>query len=253
MRPSSWIQAATVSASVTGSSSSGSMGSSPSRVEDRDLGVAVGVADAQPQQEAVELRLGQRIGALELDRVLRRDHHERARQLVRLRVDTDLTFLHRLEQRRLRLRRRAVDLVGEHDVREHAARTELEVAARAVPDRDAGDVGRQEVGRELHAPPRATGRSRDRLRERRLADTGHVLDEEVTFGEQAHERQVHGSALAAQHAFDLVGERVEQIFEGLLRAGRGLHRCRPPSGAAWTTANRRPPRETPATAATLPC
>ena len=49
------------------------------------------------------------------------------------------------------------------------------------------------------------------------------------------------------------GESVEQVFEGLLRAGRGLHRCRPPSGAAWATACRRRPRETPATVATLPC
>ena len=30
------------------------------RVEDRELGVAVGIADAQAQEEAVELRLGQR-------------------------------------------------------------------------------------------------------------------------------------------------------------------------------------------------
>ena len=195
---------------------------------------------------------GSGIGALELDRVLGRDHHERARQLVGLRVDADLTLLHRLEQRRLRLGRRAVDLVGEHDVGEHAAGTELEVAARPVPDRDAGDVGRQEVGRELHAPPRAAGRTGDRLGERRLADAGNVFDQQVALGEQADERQVHRSALAPQHAFDLRGERVEQVFERLLRAGRGLHRCRPPSGAAWATANRRPPRETPATAATLP-
>ena len=92
------------------------------RVEQRELGVAVGVADAQAHEEAVELGLGQGIGALELDRVLRRDHHERRRQRVGVPVDRDLALLHRLEQRRLRLRRRAVDLVGEHDVREHRAR-----------------------------------------------------------------------------------------------------------------------------------
>ena len=65
------------------------------------------------EQEAVELRLGQRERALELDRVLRREHEERLGQRVRLAVDGDLPLLHRLEQRRLRLRRRAVDLVGE--------------------------------------------------------------------------------------------------------------------------------------------
>ena len=54
------------------------------RVEDRELGVAVGIADAQPQQEPVELRFGQRVRAFELDRVLRRDDEERRRQRVRL-------------------------------------------------------------------------------------------------------------------------------------------------------------------------
>ena len=73
-------------------------------IENRDLGVAVGITDLQAQQEAVELRLGQRVRAFELDGVLRRDHHERARQLVRLRVDGDLTLFHRLEESRLRLR-----------------------------------------------------------------------------------------------------------------------------------------------------
>jgi hypothetical protein len=46
--------------------------------------LAVGVADVDLQQEAVELRLGQRIGALLLDRVLRRQHMEGPRQVVAL-------------------------------------------------------------------------------------------------------------------------------------------------------------------------
>ena len=44
-----------------------------------DLALAGGVriADAQPHQEAVELRFGQRVGAVVLHRILRGDHHER--------------------------------------------------------------------------------------------------------------------------------------------------------------------------------
>ena len=62
-----------------------------------------------------------------LDRVLGRDHHERRSELVGLGVDGDLAFLHALEERGLRLRARAVDLVSEHDVREDGTRLELEV------------------------------------------------------------------------------------------------------------------------------
>ena len=44
---------------------------------DGDLLVARGIIDADHEHEAVELRLGQRIGALLLDRVLRRQDEER--------------------------------------------------------------------------------------------------------------------------------------------------------------------------------
>ena len=81
------------------------------------------------EQEAVELRLGERIRALHLERVLRGEHEERRLELVALARDRDLLLLHRLEQRRLRLRRGAVDLVGEQQVGEHRARLEAELRA----------------------------------------------------------------------------------------------------------------------------
>ncbi len=80
------------------------------------------VAHRQLEQEAVELRLGQRVGALVLDRVLRGDDDERVGQRVRVALDGHLPLLHRLEQRGLRLRRRAVDLVGQQHVGEHRTR-----------------------------------------------------------------------------------------------------------------------------------
>ena len=50
-------------------------------------------------------------------------------QRAPLRLDGDRALVHRLEQRRLRLRRGAVDLVGEHDVREDRPGVELEAVA----------------------------------------------------------------------------------------------------------------------------
>ena len=45
--------------------------------------VAVREVDVQLEQEAIELRLGQRIGALHLERVLRGQHEERLLERVR--------------------------------------------------------------------------------------------------------------------------------------------------------------------------
>ena len=59
---------------------------------------------------------------------------ERARDQVRRAVDGDLSLLHHLEQRRLRLRRGPVDLVADDDVGEHRARAELELVGVRVVD-----------------------------------------------------------------------------------------------------------------------
>ena len=101
------------------------------------------------QQEPVELRLRQPVGAGLLDRVLGADHHERRADRPGDAVDGHRGLLHHLEQRRLGLRRGPVDLVGQHDGGEDRARVELERAHRLVVDGHAGDVGRQQVGGEL--------------------------------------------------------------------------------------------------------
>ena len=48
----------------------------------------------------------------------------------RLVLDADLLFAHRFEQRRLRARRGAVDLIGQHDVGEDRAGLEIELCWR---------------------------------------------------------------------------------------------------------------------------
>ena len=74
--------------------------------QDLPLRLAVRIVDVDLHQEAVELRFGQRIGAFLLQRVLRRQHMERRRQVVARARDRDVMLLHRLQQRRLRARAR---------------------------------------------------------------------------------------------------------------------------------------------------
>ena len=120
---------------------------------------------------------------------MRGDHEERALEDVGLSVDRHLRLLHRFEERRLGLRRRAVDLVHEDDVREDRPVPEPERAALPIEDVDAGDVRREQIGRELHAMEAQLERARERLGEDGLADAGHVLDEHVPLREKAEERQ----------------------------------------------------------------
>jgi hypothetical protein len=122
-------------------------------------------------------------------------------------------LFHRFEERRLRLGRRAVDLVREDDIGEHATGPELEVTGGAVPHRDARHVGGEEVGSELNAAPAPADRTCDGLGQRRLADAGNVLHEEVPLGEEAHECEMDRPPLAPDHGLDLMRERVEHLFE----------------------------------------
>ena len=86
------------------------------------LSRGIGIADFDPHQESVELRFRQRIRSVVLDRILRRQNHERAGKRVGDILDRHLVFVHRFEQRALGFRRRPIDLVGENDVREDRAR-----------------------------------------------------------------------------------------------------------------------------------
>ncbi len=177
-------------------------------VEHGQLGTGVRVPHGDAGGEPVALRLGERVGAFHLDRVLGGDHHERGLQQVGHPVDGDLPLLHRLQQRGLGLRRRPVDLVADHDVREHRARLELEVARLLVVDADPGDVAGQQVRSELDPAHRAVDRTGQRLGQLGLANPGDVLDEQVTLGEQDREGQPHGGVLALDDLLDVVDDRV---------------------------------------------
>ena len=100
-----------------------------------------------------------------------------------------MVLLHRLEQRRLRLRRRPVDLVGQQDLREdrpfHEAKAA--VAVGLVEDLRAGDVGGHQVRRELDPLEREIEDLRQRLDEQRLGESRHAGDQAVPAGEERHQ------------------------------------------------------------------
>ena len=113
------------------------------------------IVDDDVEHEAVELGLGQGVGAFEFDGVLGSHDEERLFQLKEIAAGGHLIFLHRFEQRRLRLRRGAVDLVGEHHICKDRPLYELKgtLAGLVVflDDFGAGDVARHQVRGKLNA------------------------------------------------------------------------------------------------------
>ncbi len=190
------------------------------RAQNLALGLRVGISHAHPHQKSIELRLGQRIRTVVLHRILGRDHQKRLRQFVRMRVDGNLAFVHGLEQRRLRLRRGAVDFVGQQDVGEHRAALEFEFVFERRINRNADHVGGQHVAGELHALKGAIDGAGQRLSERGLAHAGNAFNQQVSAGENADQREPNHVVLTANHAAEGGFE-----FGGFMRnGGNGLGR-----------------------------
>ena len=172
-------------------------------LHDGDLVLDLRVVDGELEEEAVELRLGERVGALGLDRVLRRQHQERARHLVGGAADRDLALLHHLEQRGLDLGRRAVDLVGQQEVGEDRPELGAELAVVGLPDAGADEVGGDEVGRELDAAEGAAEHVGERPHGQRLGEAGHALEQDVAAGQQRDEHALEHRVLADDDALAL--------------------------------------------------
>jgi hypothetical protein len=137
-------------------------------------------------------------------------------------VDRHLHLLHALEQRRLGLGRGPVDLVHEHEVREHRARLELELVVLEVEDAHAGDVRRQQVRRRLHPRELAVEGAGQGLREHRLADAREVLEDHVAFAQHGHDAAGDQRSRRVDHARDVLDHPLGGFGGGGDISGRSL-------------------------------
>ena len=103
-------------------------------------------------------------------------------------IDGDLAVAHRFEQSALGAGSRAIDLVSQNHVGEDRTRLENEFAGARVVDAGADNIGRQQVGRELHAMKRAIDAGGERSGEQGLADARDVLNQDVTFSQKSDNR-----------------------------------------------------------------
>ncbi len=127
-----------------------------------------------------------------------------------LAADGDLLLLHRFQQGRLRFRRRAVDLVGQHNVGEQRpgqkterTRTRLFVFLNNLRARD---VGRHQVGRELHAVELERQRIGKRANHQRLGQPGHAHQQAMPAGEKGDEQLLDHFLLPDDALGDFVGD-----------------------------------------------
>ncbi len=179
--------------------------------QDAGLVLAGRIVDDELEHEAIQLGLGQIVGAFRFDRVLRGHDQERPLDAVAGPLDRHAVFLHDFQEGGVRLGRRAVDLVGQQQLRENGAGDEAELLRLHVEDRGPGNVRRHQVGRELDAAEAAPQHAAQRPHEERLAQPGHAFDQHVAVGEQRHQRAQHEFRLADEDLVDFGGDALEEI------------------------------------------
>jgi hypothetical protein len=130
-----------------------------------------------------------------------------------------MVFLHRFEQRGLGLRRRAIDFIGEHEIRKHRTWFESERLLSLLilhDDVRADDVGRHQVGCELNAGELEVHRFAQRSHEHGFAEPGHAFEQNVAAGKEGDEHAFDDLPLSDHHAADFVlhtGEDLAESFD----------------------------------------
>jgi hypothetical protein len=97
----------------------------------------------------------------------------------------------------------AVNLVRQHDIAEQGPGLELEPVVIRVVGGDAENVRREHVARELNAGEGQVERTRDEMREGRLADPRHILEQDMALSENSDECAFDDIGLALDDAFDV--------------------------------------------------
>jgi len=154
-------------------------------------------------------------------------------QQMRVAVDGDLSLLHRLEERALRLGRRAIHFIGQEHLRKDWAPVKDKLPRGRIENGITQDIGGQQVARELHASEFEAKNPGQRVRQRRLAHAGDVLDQQMSARQQTTEG----------HANSMVLAQKDRIEPGQHIIDRDAHACLPRKATRYSRTAKQDPRD----------
>ena len=182
------------------------------------LGRAIGIGDIDLHQKAIELGLGQGIGAFLLQRILRREHMEGAGQIMPFTGDGDVIFLHRLKQRGLGSRTGPVDFVGHEQLRENGSPHKAEAPASAgsfFKDFGAKNIGGHQVRRELDTPRIQAEHNAERFDKFRFGETWHTDKQAMAARKKGDQSLFNHLRLAKNDGLERAARGSDPLKRGL--------------------------------------
>ena len=171
-----------------------------------DFDFKLRVAQTQPDEKPVQLRLGQGKRAFVVNWILRGNEKERRRQFVIIAVGGHLAFRHGFQQRGLGARRGAVDFIRQQDLGEERAGAEFKFGGLGIENGTAGDVIGQQIRRALDAFEIAADAARQSPRQHGLGHAGHIFQKHVPLGKIRHHGHQNFVVFADHHFLDVANQ-----------------------------------------------
>jgi hypothetical protein len=129
------------------------------RAQDSALGGSIYIAHRDLEEESIELHLGKRIRARNVEGVLRPKHKKELVEGSRDIVHCDLFLCHALKECSLNLRSGSIDLVSENYMREYRPMHEMKLSRFRIKDVYTQNISGEHIGSKLNTP-----KGKDRVR-----------------------------------------------------------------------------------------
>ena len=111
--------------------------------------------------------------------------------------------------------RRAIDFVGQNQVRKERAELGREFAAARIVNQRADQVGRQQVGRELQTLKAGLNAGGQRFHGQRFGQAGNAFEQDVPVGQQAEQQPIDQILLPDHDMPDLLAQRRNPLAQFL--------------------------------------
>ena len=122
-------------------------------------------------------------------------------------ADRHLAFLHRFQQRALHFGRRAIDFIGQNQVRKKRAELGRELAGARIVYKGADQIRRQQVGRKLQTLEAGLDAGGHGFDGERLGQTGDAFEQDVAVREQTEQEPIDQIFLTDHDVTDLFAQR----------------------------------------------
>ena len=180
---------------------------------DADFFLMGRIGDEALHLKPIELCFWEAISSLLFYGIFCRDHSEYFSERVCRITDRDTTFLHRLEESSMNLRRSTIDLIGEEYLREYWSFPSIKLCCLWTIDFTPDKVRGEEIRSEWDTPELEVERLCECSYHERLRESWDSLEEDMSSGEECYDEPIDRVTLSDDAFTDRLSEGIDRFIE----------------------------------------